>query len=68
MLLRLLLDLDTYGFVDNLGVFLLFLKIVADIAPKLSIIFRRLIRRGAFLESWRFANVTAIPKSVPSRS
>ena len=33
--LRLLLDLDTYGGVDRLGVFLLFLMMVADIiAPK----------------------------------
>ena len=36
-LLCLLLDLDTYGGVDPLGVFPLFPKIVADIiAPKLS--------------------------------
>ena len=43
---RLLLDLDTYGGVNTLGVFPLFLKIVADIiAPKLCIIFGRLIRR-----------------------
>ena len=47
VLLRLLLDLDTYGGVDPLRVFLLFLKKVADIiAPKLTIIFRRLIRLG----------------------
>ena len=45
-ILWLLLDLDTYGGVDPLGVFPLFLKIVVDIiAPKLSIIFRGLIRR-----------------------
>ena len=38
-------DLDTYGGVDPLGVFPLFLKMIADIiAPKLSIIFCRLIR------------------------
>ena len=36
VLLRLLLDLDTYGGVNSLGVFPLFLKKVADIiAPKL---------------------------------
>ena len=47
VLLRLLLDLDTYGGVDPLGVFPLFLKMVADIiAPKVSIIFLGLIRRG----------------------
>ena len=37
VLLRRLLDLDTYGGVDPLGAFLLFIKIVADIiAVKLS--------------------------------
>ena len=42
---RLLLDFDSYGGVDPLGVFPLFFKIVANIvAPKLSVIFRRLIR------------------------
>ena len=61
VLLRLLHDLDTYG-----GVFPLFLKTVADIIdPKLSIIFRRLIRLGSFPECWRSANVTAISKGAP---
>ena len=39
LLLR--LDLDTYGGVDSLGVYYLFLQMVADIVtPKLCIIFR----------------------------
>ena len=47
VLLRLLVDLDTYGGVDPVGVFPLFLKMVMDIiALKLSIIFRGLIHRG----------------------
>ena len=51
MLLRLLLGLDTYGGVDPLGAFPIFLKKVKDIiAPKLSIIFCGLIRRGSFQE------------------
>ena len=67
VLLRLLLDLDTYGGVDPLGVFPLFLKKVADIiAPKLGIIFRRLIRLGSFPECWRSANITVIPKGAPT--
>ena len=67
VLLCLLLDLGTYGGVDPLGVFPIFLKMVADIiAPKLSIIFRGLIRRGSFLECWRSANVTGIQKGAPS--
>ena len=67
VLLRLRLHLDTYGGVDPLDVFPLFLKMDANIiAPKLSIIFCELIRRGSFSECWRSANVTAIPKSAPS--
>ena len=47
---------------DPLGVFHLFIMMVADIiAPKLSIIFYELIRPGSFPECWRFATVTAIP-------
>ena len=62
-----LLELDTYEGVDPLGVFPLFLMMVADIiAPKQSIIFRRLIRLGSFPECWRFANVTAVPKCASS--
>ena len=42
--LRLILDLDTYGGVDPFCVFPLFLKMVVDIiAPKLSIIFRGIV-------------------------
>ena len=67
VLLHLLLDLDTYGGVDPLGVFLLFLKMFGDIiAPKISIIFCGLICWGSFLECQRSANVTAITKGAPS--
>ena len=53
VLLRLLLDRDTYGGVDPLSVFALFLKKVDDIiAPKLSIIFRTL--------SFRFRSVRGL--------
>ena len=46
VLLRLLLDLGTYGGVGPFGVFPLFLKRISDIiTPKLSIIFRM----GSFL-------------------
>ena len=67
VLRRLLLDLDSYGGVDPLGVFPVFFKMVADIvAPKLSVIFQRLIRSGSFPVCWRSANVAAIPKGSPS--
>ena len=47
VLVRRLLDLDTYGGVDPLGSFPLFLEMVEDIsAPKLSIIFLELIHWG----------------------
>ena len=46
---RLLLDLDTYGGTDPLGMFLLFLKRTADVmAPRLSLVFRRLVLLGIF--------------------
>ena len=53
--------------IDPLDAFPLFLKKVAGIiAPKLSIIFRRLMRLGSFPECWRSANVTVIAKGAPS--
>ena len=67
VLLCLLLDLYTCGGVDAQGVFPLFLQKVTDIiAPKLSIIFRKLISLGQFPAGWRSANVTAISKYAPS--
>ena len=66
---RLLLDLDPYGGPDPLGMFLLFLKRKADVlAPRLSVVFRRLIRLGSFPACWRQANVTPIPKGPSSSS
>ena len=66
VLLRLLLDLDTYGGVGPLGVLPLFLKIVADIiAHNLRIIVvSGLMSQGSFPECWRSSNVTAIPKGL----
>ena len=67
VLLRLLFDLDSYGSVDRLVMFPIFLKLVADItAPKLCILFRVLICLGPFPGFWRSANVTAIPKAATS--
>ena len=60
---RLLLDLDPYGGTDPLGMFPLFLKRTADVlSPRLSAVFRRLLRLGSFLACWRQANVTPIPQ------
>ena len=46
---RFLLDLDPYGGTDPLGMFPLFFKIMADVlAPRLSVVFRQLLRLGSF--------------------
>ena len=47
---RLMLDLDPYGGTDPLGMFSLFLKRPAGVmAPRLSVVFRRLVRLGSFI-------------------
>ena len=64
-----MLDLDPYGGFDPLGMFPLFLKRTADVlAPRLSVVFRRLVRLGSFPACWRQANVTPIPYGPPSPS
>ena len=66
---RLLLDLDPYGGTDPLGLFPLFIKRTAEVmAPRHSVVFRRLLRLGSFPACWRLANVTPIPKGPPSSS
>ena len=66
---RLLKDLDPYGGTDPLGMFPLFLKRTADVmAPRISVVFRRLVRLGSFSACWRQAKVTLIPKGPPSSS
>ena len=59
----------SYGCTDPLGMFPLFLKTTADdIAPRLSVVFRRLVRLGSFPPCRRQANVTPIPKGPPTSS
>ena len=66
---RLLLDLDSYGGTDQLGMFPLFFKRTAEVlAPRLAVAFRRLLRLGSFPVCWRVANVTPIPKGPPASS
>ena len=49
--------------------FRLFLTRTADVlAPRLSVVFRRLVRLGSFLACWRQAIVTRIPMGPPSCS
>ena len=65
---RLLLDLDSYGSTDPLGMFPLFKRTADVLAPRLSVEFRRLVRLGCFPASSRQAkaNVTPIPSGPPS--
>ena len=47
----------------------LFLKKTAEVlAPRLAVVFRRLLRLGSFPVCWKVANVTPIPKGPPSSS
>ena len=63
---RVLLDLDPYWGSDTFCMFPIFLKRTAHVlAPRLSIVFRRLVRLGSFPTFWRQAS---IPKSPPSSS
>ena len=64
----LLLDLDPYGGTDPLGMFPLFLRTADVMAPRLSVVFWRLVRLGSFPACWRQANVTPIPKGPPFSS
>ena len=60
---RHLLDLDPNGGVDPSGCFpMFFSKTASVLAPKLSCLFRRLLRGGEFPLEWRIADVTPIPK------
>ena len=64
-----MLGLDPCGGTDLLRMFPLFPKRTADVlAPRLSVVFRRLLRLGSFPACWRQANVSPIPKGPPSSS
>ena len=52
-----------------MGIFPLFLKKTAEVlAPRLAVVFRRLLRLDSFHVCWRVANVTPISKGPPSSS
>ena len=49
--------------------FPIFLKRTAYVmAPRLNVVFRQLVHLGSFPACWRQANVTPIPKNLPSSS
>ena len=63
-----MLDLDHHGGTDPFGMFPLFKRTAVVLAPRFSVVFRRLICLGSFPVCWRQANVTPIPKGPPSSS
>ena len=66
---RLLLDLDSYGSTDPLGMFPLLLKKTAEaLASRLAVVFWQILCLGSFPVCWRVANVTPIPNCPPSSS
>ena len=57
------MELDPNGGVDPSGCFpMFFWKTASVLAPKLSCLFRRLLRCGEFPLEWQIADVTPIPK------
>ena len=66
----LLLELDGHGGVDPNGILPIFLKKTANIiAPKITAIFRKLVRLSCFPSLWRTGNIAALPKGLnPSSS
>ena len=63
----LLSDLDAYGGTDPNGLFpLIFKQLSGELAPKLGVIFRILVRRGSYPECWRLGDITPIPKGSSS--
>ena len=65
----LLLDMDSYGGTDPLGMFPHFLKKTVEVlAPRLAVVFRWLLCLCIFPVCWIVANVTPIPKGPPSSS
>ena len=60
---KILENLDEHGSVDPNGLFPSFFKRFSGIfAPKLALLFRKLIRVGDFPSCWKIASVTPIPK------
>ena len=64
---HLLSNLDEDGGTDPNGYFILLLKrLSSKLAPKLSVIIRKLKRQGSFSECWRSGNITPIPEGSSS--
>ena len=60
---KILQNLDEHGGTDSSGLFPSFFKRFSTIfAPKLSVLFRKLIQSGNFPDCWKVASITPIPK------
>ena len=69
LILTFLKELDSHGGTDPVGFFPLFYKEIAPVlAPKLSVIFRKLLRLGLFPDCWKTANITPVPKGPISQT
>ena len=63
----LLLDLNLYGGTNPDSMFLLFCKQEArELAPKLAVMFRHLVKRVSFPACSRLADIVLVPKGSPS--
>ena len=66
---NLLLELDPSGGAGPDDIFpLFFVKTANYLAPKVSIVLRKLVRIGGFSMCWRIANITPVPKSGSTNS
>ena len=64
---KILANLDAHGGVDPNGLFPSFFKRFSCIfAPKLAVIFRKIIHSGVFPDCWKIASITPIPKEGAS--
>ena len=65
--LKILSELDEHGGTDPIGIFPKFFKEARnELAPKLAIVFRLLVKRGSFPVCWRTADVVPVPKEPSS--
>ena len=59
----LLLDLDSYGVNDPDGIYsLLYMQVAQELAPKLAVMFRHLVKGDSLPACWRLAHVITVPK------
>ena len=60
---KLLIKLDPYGGAEPCGNFSIFINTADYLAPKISVVFYRLVRVGGFNICWRVGNITPVLRS-----